>query len=715
MSIAVLHRRFASAMSLSALLALVAGAGWTMGHAITAAGLLLTLFVLPGARWNGWIERGTRVVIVTLCGWMLYVAFVLRQDFMPAVMSMLLFLLLAESLRSLEAKNDARLYLLSFALLIAATAYYPGLGFALCFIAFVVFSTLAMMTGNLRRQAEHHRVADVRLRRRMLLTVTALSGITLLVSGALFVIFPRLPRQWNVQGRRGAGDMMAGFSDQVVLGQHGGRIVDNPELAFRAEFVGGGTPGVEAMYWRGRSFNHFDGVRWTRTRGVRGPGYPPAYYGTRWEGTPRTVRIFGGPPGAEILFAPHPLLSVQPRSAIRVYHDWGGDLIFFGSDAPVYTVTGGGSRPSEALLQRSPDMLTRMDQPFLQLPALDPRVRRLADSLTAGMTTRIDRVKALEQYLSTQLSYTLELPDTRADATVEGFLFDRREGHCEYFSTAMVMLLRSIGIPSRNVTGFLGGEWNDFGGYLAVTGNDAHSWVEVWFPRVGWVPFDPTPAARNTVVDLQGGGGMGIRLWFDGLEYRWYKWVVDYNLEKQLGLLDRVGDLFSRNGGGGGAADRRGGPRGAPPGLAIVIALAVAGGLAWSLRKMRRGAPRSEETRLYLALRRAYSRAGIGGEGGPMDFGERLRAQNAPGAAQARELVSLYLRARFGAEDIGDRGREQMRALLSAAQDALRATRKDRRGSGGSPRGPGGFGGSGGSPNREERRRLMEVGASEDG
>ena len=232
-------------------------------------------------------------------------------------------------------------------------------------------------------------------------------------------------------------------------------------------------------------------------------------------------------------------------------------------------------------------------------------------------------------------------------------------------------------IPSRNVTGFLGGEWNAFGDYLAVTGNDAHSWVEVWFADLGWVPFDPTPSARNALV-AEGavGGWWSAALWFDGLEYRWYKWVIDYDLEKQIGIFSRVSELFSRN-------DRRGmeGGRGgvgsAPRGVAVGIAAGVRGALLWALRRRRR-APLTEESRAYLALRRACSRAGIGGEGGPLEFAERVVAADAPGAAPAAELVRLYVRARFGAEDIGDVGRARMRQALDEARAELRAAGRKR-------------------------------------
>lgn len=692
MNVALLHRRLTAAMALSAMLAFMAGAGAAPESLLTAGVLCFAAFRLPPESWAVWIERISRGVIVALCAWMLYVAFVLGGDFLPAVMAMLLFLLAAETLRPLQAANDTRLYLLSFALLLAATGYYPGLGFAAAFIAFIVFSTLAMTAGYLRRQAERFRVADVRLGRRMMITIGALSGVVLLVSASLFILFPRLPRQWNVQGRGGGGGgVMAGFSDEVRLGQHGGRISDNPAVAFRVEFDDS-VPAGET-YWRGRSYDRFDGERWTAAEQLPRLGYGPQLYGRRWGEPLRHMRIFGGPPEARVLFGPHPVLAVQPRSAIRVWQHPSGDVYYGGSDAPVYAVTSAGGRPSEAALRASdaqPE--SRAARAYLQLPALDPRVRRLADSLTAGQMTRIDRVRAIERYLSTELRYTLDLPDTRAEATVEGFLFRRRAGHCEYFSTAMVMMLRSIGIPSRNVTGFLGGEWNDYGGYLAVTGNDAHSWVEAWFPGLGWVPFEPTPPARDAYMGDGAGGRWSLSLWFGAAEHRWYKWVVDYNLEKQLGVFSRVGDLFSRDDPRGSTG---GGSRRVPPAVALVIGIIVLGGVLLSLRH-RRAAPRSAETRVYLALRRAYARAELGGAGGPLQFAERLAAEHAPGAAPAGEVVRWYVRARFGGEDIGEAGRARMDAALDEARDALRAWRRARRR--GPPSGPPRAGGRADAP-----------------
>ncbi|HEV2149216.1 MAG TPA: transglutaminaseTgpA domain-containing protein, partial [Longimicrobiaceae bacterium] len=533
-----------------ALAAFTAGAGVSPLTAAAGAGLLAALWRLPPPEWGPHVERAIRAGAVLLCVRVLYVAFVAADDFMPDVLAMLLFLLVGESLRPLAARNDMRLYALALALMIAATAYYPGLAFAAAFVAFVALATLALMTGHLRREAERFRVPGVPVGRSFLSATAALSGVTVLASVAVFLVFPRLPRGWNVQGRPGAADVMAGFGDEVSLGEHGSRISPNPQVAFRVEFPEGQPPDPAGLRWRGRSFDHFDGVRWSRSGGGPWAATPPGVYLDRWGGPLRSYRVYGGPPGARVLFGLHPLVRLEPRSAIRALLDASGDVGFSGSDAPSYDAVSAAPLPPEEALRAAPDALPPWAERYLQLPPLSARVRRLADSLAAGHDTRYDRARAVERWLRTGFRYTLDLPRSADEARLEHFLFARRAGHCEYFSTAMAMLLRAEGIPARNVTGFQGGEWNQFGGYLAVTGNDAHSWVEVWFPELGWVPFDPTPpGSRALAAGAAASWSWPAFLWLDGLQHRWYKWVIGYDLQKQVGIFRRVGGAFGQGGG----------------------------------------------------------------------------------------------------------------------------------------------------------------------
>ena len=157
------------------------------------------------------------------------------------------------------------------------------------------------------------------------------------------------------------------------------------------------------------------------------------------------------------------------------------------------------ARPSSGVF------LTRREQdvaPYLQLPeGLDPRFRSLARRAAsgAGPEDPIRAAEAVARTLRSEYRYTLDLRGTSDERPLEDFLFRTRAGHCEFFSTAMTLLLRAQGIPARNVTGFLGGRRNRFGmdgAFYTVAQSDAHSWVEVYVDGLGWVAYDPTPAGR---------------------------------------------------------------------------------------------------------------------------------------------------------------------------------------------------------------------------
>jgi transglutaminase-like putative cysteine protease len=677
-SVARLHRRLVSGMALSALVAFAAGAGVTPAVVGAAGALAVSVAALPPKRAGAWIERVTRFGVLGLCLWLVYGSVAMGRDFMPGVVSMLLFLLAGESLRPLDARNDMRLYSLSFALLIASTAYAPGPGFAVGFVAFVALAVLGMMVGYLRRETERFRGGEVRLGGRFLWTTAGLSLVTLAMSGAVFVAFPRLPRAWNVQGRRGAGDEVAGFSDQVSIGEFGGRIGSNPQVMFRVDFPGGRPADVEDLHWRGRSFDAFDGTRWIRAYSPLNVDLSPREYMERWGGRVIEARVMGGPPGADVLFGLQPVLGIRRRSAIRPYRGLSGDWFFAGTDNPVYTVYSAARRPTDDELRAAEDPAAPVPRNYLQLPALDPRIWRLADSLTVGKTARIDQVRAVEGWLKSNFTYTLDLPSSEEDATVEGFLFRRRAGHCEYFSTALAVLLRARGIPARNVNGFLGGEWNDGENYLAVTGDHAHSWVEVWFAGWGWVPFDATPPGT---ADLLSRGTRdswlwGTRQWLDGVEYRWYKWVIDYDLDRQLDVFHGVRDFFGQ----GSRASRRTGGREVRVGAPWLVGI-VGLALLWALASLRRRGPRPRAvSRAYLSLRRAYARAGWTAEdgAGPLDFARALEREHAPGADDAARAVDAYLRARFAAAD-DDATRRELSESASRAKSAIRRAGKRRR------------------------------------
>src|SRR5690606_19265571 len=138
---------------------------------------------------------------------------------------------------------------------------------------------------------------------------------------------------------------------------------------------------------------------------------------------------------------------------------------------------------------------------------------------------------------------------------IDFFLFERRRGHCEYFSSAMTVLLRAAGVPARNVNGFLGGEWNEYAGYLAVRAGDAHSSVEVLVGNTQCVMLDPSPAASGQAAAAAESDGIRDRLrrLLDSARFKWFQWVIDYDLARQLSALRSLRDLFGNRSGRGGS------------------------------------------------------------------------------------------------------------------------------------------------------------------
>ena len=134
-----------------------------------------------------------------------------------------------------------------------------------------------------------------------------------------------------------------------------------------------------------------------------------------------------------------------------------------------------------------------MEESSLQLPHAYPRVAALAETITAGDTTNYDKVESLIAWMGAHTRYSTDIPPLPAGAdTVDEFLFGNRVGFCEQISTSLAVMLRSIGIPAREAVGYVPGPYNPLTDLYQVRADDAHAWVQVWFPGYGWQSFDPT-------------------------------------------------------------------------------------------------------------------------------------------------------------------------------------------------------------------------------
>jgi hypothetical protein len=144
---------------------------------------------------------------------------------------------------------------------------------------------------------------------------------------------------------------------------------------------------------------------------------------------------------------------------------------------------------------------------------------------------------AIQEHLLKNYRYSLETDTATLSHPLEEFLFTRKTGYCEHYATAMVVMLRTVGIPARLVTGFLATEWNEYGGYFTVRQRDAHAWVEVYFPHTGWITMDPTPTVSAAVAtsrwELLSRLGESVRL-------QWDRLFVRYSAKDQLAVVHGV-------------------------------------------------------------------------------------------------------------------------------------------------------------------------------
>ncbi len=488
----------------------------------------------------------------------------------------IIFALIATVTRTLQhhtARQQFQLIALSFLLMVAASVTNPDLSFAIYFLFYAVLLTWALTYTHLLQRVEEGTErsgiawkASRLVTRRFLVGSSALALVLLLSSMLIFLLFPRLGLGF-FSARTRTGNPLTGFSDSMELG-HFGTLQDSTRVVMRVEFPVSmeERPNIAAFKLRGMAFDTYDGMAWSRKQEGTSPlaSDQDGYYGVRY--APRLPQadfrvyeydIYLEPLDIDtkVLFAaPRPLAI---RHLVTRFDRWRGTSKSFFQDrlenlsytgpsmtSTSYTVRSGDFSVAPARLRRSgtyyPKEITKY---YLQLPEdIDSRIPELAATVTAQADNEYDTAVALRDHLQLNYGYTLTGAGTPEDPVAE-FLFVREEGHCEYFVTAMVLMLRSQGIPARPINGFLGATYNEFGDYYTVTEARAHSWVEVYLGDYGWITFDPTPAGERLPDSF--GFFETMELWLDAIKLRWYKWVVEYDLEKQLAVYSKVWNVFA--------------------------------------------------------------------------------------------------------------------------------------------------------------------------
>ena len=455
----------------------------------------------------------------------------------------------------------------------------------------------------------------------------------------LFILFPRIEGPlWGLPRFENAG--RTGLSDEMSPGSMS-RLSLSDEIAFRATFATA-QPDARKLYWRGPVLWDYDGRTWKAAErislssfGYRSLGPAVKYTVTLEPHDKRWLYLIDLPtrlPRKSFVTRDYQVISFSPVQQRMLYH---------AESTPLYRV---GVKPL-------PDELKRA----LALPqSTAPQTREMVREWNAGgLSARQIAERALDVFRKQPFIYTLEPPPLQKDP-VDQFLFETRRGFCEHFASSFAVIMRAAGVPTRIVTGYLGGEINPVDGYLVVRQSEAHAWNEVWIRGEGWVRYDPTAAVSPLRVergvatavpesDVQPLLRRTHLLWiiemrhqWDAVTNAWNQWVLGYTQEQQYRFLSSFG--FSN-------------VRWSDMVIALMVATGIIiGAFAVAMFMRLRSQTTDPVQKLWLRYCSAMEARGVARKAseGPKDFTERVASRFPALRDRVRRIGELYIDLRYG-------------------------------------------------------------------
>ena len=486
----------------------------------------------------------------------------LSRSFLTATVHLALFAVVVRMFTLRRDRDHVLLAILAFVMVLASAILTVDSVFLLFFAAFMLTAVAAFVLMEMQRsgrtaniQARHS--TDPQEHRRLAFALArmapALMAMILVGAAGVFFLLPRMSAGY-MGGYSFGSDLSTGFSDRVQLGQIG-QIQQSNAVVMHVQ-IEGDNLGRYDLHWRGVSLAEFDGHGWSNTRQQlvldRQPGgaFAITAFGTRippkhtaqsvaTPSSPREqlihYRVLMEPIGTNVFFLAPWAQSVKGDFR-NLAVDRGSAVFDQDIQHPItrYEAESDISVPSPDQLRNAGQIYPPQVTPlYLQLPEmLDARIPRLAADITKSASTNYDRAAKIEIYLKTRYAYTLQQTRTAMRDPLANFLFERKQGHCEYFASSMAVMLRTLGIPARVVNGFRSDEFNDLTGNYVVRAKDAHSWVEAYFPAYGWQTFDPTPAGASGTPQ----GWDRAMLYLDAMSSFWREWVISYDAAHQFSL-----------------------------------------------------------------------------------------------------------------------------------------------------------------------------------
>lgn len=479
-------------------------------------------------------------------------------------------ILFLSAIKLLQKKSDRDwifIYIISFFEVLLAAGLSISPLYLVSLISYLLFTTCAIIAFEIRKTSRTViEKQNINLKkeqqiltksnpslRRLPLVATALLILITIFAIPLFFSLPRV-------GGAGVGNdwsdttKVTGFSDSVTLGDIG-RLQQNDKIVMRIRIDKNDNKSLNKLLWRGIALDTFNNKIWSKSKAKYKEPYVKVENGYFLLDDPSdsaktTVQtIYLEPLNTDIIFNLSKPISVRGGFQL-INKDSEGAIsgIRNGFERISYTVYSDTSTPDIKELQEDNANYNNENLRYLQLPdSFDERIEKLAFEIINKSTakTRFDKAAVIERYLQNEFGYTLDLK-AGGDEPLADFLFNVREGHCEYFATAMAVMLRTQGIATRVVNGFQQGEYNETADVYVVRQKNAHSWVEVYFPETNsWIPFDPTPFAGQFSDSTDTSFYGSINSYLEAFETFWIQYFVAYDNQEQQTLFRSFKDSFS--------------------------------------------------------------------------------------------------------------------------------------------------------------------------
>jgi protein-glutamine gamma-glutamyltransferase len=534
---------------------------WTVAPHLIRLPLSIGALCCVVLLWRGWLAwREAPLPRKSALGAVLLCAATLTWFEQKTLMSRdagvtLLVLLMSLKTLELKAHRDALVvFFLGFFLVLTQFLYSQSISTAVGMVV-AVLGWLTALT------LTHMPVGRPPLRQAIGIALrTTLIGIPLMV--LLFVFFPRIPPLWGMPG----DGARTGLSDTLRLGEVADLAQDD-SVAMRLRFEGS-APAMQDLYIRGPVLTRYDGQTWQADPLRRGPspGMPlpedASVQAGRFHVAPERVEITFEPTRVSWLALPEFSVLSEERAVIGLQAPQ-DDTLQWRLRVPL----------AERLLVNAHWQRVRPDTPspsrwqLLELsslpPGVDLRTRDWARQWVERKGLKGAGASSIVQALLGEIrhggySYTLTPGPYDGDA-IDQFWLDRKLGFCEHYASAMAVILRSLHIPARIVTGYQGADPQPVDGYWIVRQSQAHAWVEYWQEGRGWLRADPTAAVdparvlrgqalqapvglmANSIDAVSPGLRWQVRRWIEAIDNRWNQWVLGYGNQQQSHLFEGWG------------------------------------------------------------------------------------------------------------------------------------------------------------------------------